>query len=123
MAIGHWLKNFTKWYFNPEIEGGGGGSSDFSTAQAVVINNLQYDAVPLGVAHLTTVPTEATMPIITVQPVETSNITVALYKNTALCLILAESAPIQNVSVSGNAEFVPDAGGVIITGDCTITIS
>lgn len=31
MAIGHWFKNFTKWYFNPDAEGGGGGSSDFST--------------------------------------------------------------------------------------------
>lgn len=103
--------------------GGGGGSSDFSAAEVVVTNNLQYDAVPLGVAHVTTYPTEATMPIFTAQPAETSNITVALYKNTTLCLILAESAPIQNVSVSGNAEFVPDAGGVIITGDCTITIS
>lgn len=23
MAIGHWFKNFTKWYFNPKNEGGG----------------------------------------------------------------------------------------------------
>lgn len=25
MAIGHWLKNFTKWYFDPGAESGGGG--------------------------------------------------------------------------------------------------
>ena len=29
MAIGHWLKNYMKWYFDPNCEsgGGGGGSS------------------------------------------------------------------------------------------------
>ena len=25
MAIGHWLKNYIKWYFDPNCESGGGG--------------------------------------------------------------------------------------------------
>ena len=59
MAIGHWLKNFTKWYFDPGAESGGGGGQSY-VAFNINNNGFQLDeirpggtiVVPAGIAIL-----------------------------------------------------------------------
>lgn len=46
MAIGHWLKNFTKWYFNPDAEGGGGGGDGYLGLHTATVN-ITYDTSEL----------------------------------------------------------------------------
>lgn len=92
----------------------GGGSSDFSTAQVTVVNNLPYD-VPAYIWGAFIVDDA----LVRLGEFEqgTSTKECVLYKN------LAPVGPdeYENVSVSGNAEL--DENDIFITGDCTITIS
>lgn len=122
MAIGHWLKNFTKWYFNPEIEGGGGGSSDFSAAQVTFLNSNE------NIAYSVNVPTlndeygvlqdyagiEYDMP---------HTCTIPLYKGKATIPIDSFSGVgrIAVPTLTGDITF--DGTAVIIEGDGTITFA
>lgn len=109
------------WYIN-NVEGGG-GSSDFSTAEVTVVNNTSYDGV-LGTGA--TVFEEngyyEGMPALTqaelyIEPNSTMTYTMALYKGNAI-LRLQNTAS----STSGNITQI-DGPLYMVTGDCTITIS
>lgn len=93
----------------------GGGSSDFSTATVTVINNS--DAPVQVNAPLAIVNGEYKFSgfFELVEP-GTEILNVVLYFGECTSLV-NES----NISVSGNAEL--DDGYVVVTGDCTITIS
>ena len=92
-----------------------GGSSDFSTAQVTVVNNLPHDipATVLGAFIVNDALTRAAE-----FEHGTSTKECVLYKN------LADVYPddYDTVSVSGNAT-IDEYNIVFITGDCTITIS
>ena len=94
--------------------GGGGGSSDFSTAEVTVnANTQQFEfLVPLineKFGYLGAYDN--------INPSESETLTVCLYKGKALTQFLTDGV----VSVSGNAQL--NNNQILITGDCTITIS
>lgn len=95
---------------------GGGGSSDFSTAEVTVVNNTG-DAI--STANMIRI-SDGYIADAGVINAGTDNITAVLYKNTARWMISTGT-----VTATGNAtiETSPRGTGVIITGDCTITIS
>lgn len=101
---------------------GGGGSSDFSTAQVTVVNNSQSDAFNFIMAvTMTNGGISATTGLALGTPVgETEVFNVALYKGNAH--IQFESDEHLVITTSGN---ISDLGGgnYMVTGDCTITIS
>ena len=100
-----------------KIENSGGGSSDFSTANVTVENMTPPNALyaPLvsddGDARYFTLP-------------GATNATVILHNGEAQAAVhnFMTGARVSDVEASGSAR-VDDDGYVIITGDCTITIS
>lgn len=96
---------------------GGGGSSDFSTAEVTVVNNLPYD-VPATV--LGAFIDNDALTRLTEFEHGTSTKECVLYKN--LADVYPDVEENENVSVSGNAT-IDEYNIVFITGDCTITIS
>lgn len=99
----------------PKTGGGGGGSSDFSTAEVTVINN-------------TNAPVKVNAPLVIVNgEYKFSDFSTLVEPGTVILnvvLYFGEGTSFVdegNVSVSGDAEL--DEGYIIITGDCTITIS
>lgn len=123
MAIGHWLKNFTKWYFDPDIEGGsgeGGGSSDFRTAPVTVINNASGEVTFDGALYIVE-DEDFLLPNLTVTGGETITCTAVLYKNEAHWFVSDHVVAAVGYATTQTSPF----GGteIIITGDCTITIS
>ena len=98
---------------------GGGGSSDFSTAEisiSAAVPGVQCSVVS---PHIITTPFD----MLVADPKNYSNgdiVTVALYKGKAS--ISASVVGMGNITVSGDIESM---GGnyYLITGDCTITIS
>ena len=145
MAIGHWLKNFTKWYFDPGAEpGGGGGSSDLSTATVTVNYNFQEqeqlpDLTFIGLDGNAWNDENQEMTAIFkiddkwnvsgsyMVPSPTGSYdreVLFLYENNKHCTMQCDALPV-TFSVTGNASVVEGEYGqlVDITGDCTITIS
>ena len=102
---------------NVNVEGGG-GSSDFSTAEVTVINNT---GELIDGRYVSVVDT----PISTVRPMNTLSFNssrtyiVPLYKGS--CNWAFDGTA--NVSVSGDIEWNSENRTALITGDCTITIS
>ena len=107
--------------------GGGGGSSDFSTAQVTIINNTAGDIfnvfIPsiceeneLGEGSPALLYNKLSMDI----PQGESIYEVPMYKGFTLCvnLLFTDDA---TVTTSGN--IVYEDGEASITGDCTITIN
>lgn len=96
-----------------EGEGGGGGSSDFSTAEVTVNAGKQFEFnVPLindEFGYLGSYDN--------INPGDSETLTIGLYKGKALTRFLTDGV----VSVSGNAQLNNEQ--ILITGDCTITIS
>ena len=93
---------------------GGGGSSDFSTAEVTVnANTQQFEFfVPLineKFGYLGAYDN--------IFPSESETLTVGLYKGKAVTRFYTSGV----VSVSGNAQLMNEQ--ILITGDCTITIS
>ena len=98
-----------------------GGSSDFSTAQMMIINNTEYfvtfpspqclEENALGSGS----PAMIYLYADRIEPATTKTIKAPLYKG-GLYLISTNAT-----SVSGNATLMND--DVLVTGDCTITIS
>lgn len=43
MAIGHWLKNYMKWYFDPNCESGGGGEVDPNVGTFTIVGDKMAD--------------------------------------------------------------------------------
>lgn len=107
---------------NVNVEGGG-GESDFSTAQVTVNSSTSlmyklclsnyYDYENTGII----------IPEIASGNIDTSiTLNAVLYKGQAMCIFTPLSANTPNISVSGNIQNV-ELMTYIITGDCTITIS
>lgn len=95
-------------------EYGGGGSSDFSTAEVTVINTTSNHVAASVVAVMDT-PISAIVPFNTIERNSNRSYIVPLYKG--LCCWQIDVS----VSVSGNISY--KNGYVNITGDGTITIS
>lgn len=105
------------------IANAGGGSSDFSTAQVTIVNSTEN----LGIELVLPVCMEenamgqgspACIQPYNSVPLGTYNVSVAMYKGTALGIIMTP-----NVNVSTTGAVIFNNGRLIITGDCTITIS
>jgi len=96
--------------------GGGGGSSDFSAANVTVVASSMYfyDNCPCAVDS-----EEINACFGMAQPTGPTTIyTVPLYKGKC---VWAPSDGVENVTVSGDATLTETS--ILITGDCTITIS
>ena len=98
--------------------GGGGGSSDFSTAEVTFINNT-YDPVQVSIPFINgnySYGQETDEGSFVSSGTSTKSVIV--YKNGAVVGVFGKGLDVQ---VSGSATYEePD---IIITGDCTITIS
>ena len=101
---------------------GGGGSSDFSTAEVTIQITTENPDVYIAIPAIATSPTD----MILNQQYNTLNsstaqiLTVPLYKGTLA--VTGNSASEISVNVSGSVQQV-GALDFLITGDCTITIS
>lgn len=106
---------------NVNVEGGG-GSSDFSTAEVSIQITTETPDAYIAIPTIVTSPTD----MILNQQYNTLNsstaqiLTVPLYKGTLA--VTGNSAGEISVNVSGSVEKVGTLD-FIITGDCTITIS
>lgn len=110
-------------------EGGGGGSSDFSTCTVVISNEVdiegQYDSVTVNIPNTydTEYPDDPQDPsssygYISVQKASPVTIEAILYKGTA-CGLFNDPA-LKFKVVSGDA--VAEGGYALISGDCTLEI-
>lgn len=88
---------------------GGGGSSDFSTAEVTLTNETPFG---LTLAHIDN--TTGISP----HMAQSGEYEVVLYKGKAEGVFMSPSG---NLSVTGNITY--NDGELVITGDCTITIS
>ena len=119
MAVGHWLKNFTKWYFNPDYEGGGGGgSSDFSTATVTVVNNdsSPFESMVVYIHYNDFFDKTELEFFVNVSAGETAELEVVLYKG-----VTSMDVSGHNVSATGSVSV--EGISAIVTGDCTITLT
>lgn len=102
------------------ITNAGGGSSDFSTATVTLVNNTDGYAV-LEFPKVASLPsgtyTTASSP--DGDPHATEEVVIALAEDGCVVLPVGITG---NIAVSGDAT-IGDRGMIIITGDCTITIS
>lgn len=103
-------------------EGGGGGSSDFSTASVTLICNATNE-VTCGLAIVTEarppfVPQDTTESLLTLYDGDEFTYTAVLYKGRCRFTALNATA----LSGTGNVQDITQSDA-IITGDCTITIS
>ena len=99
---------------DPSVPGGGGGSSDFSTATMTIDGENYSDNVLIGVAYTSPDGSWGS-------PLESASgdsLTVILYQGKA-CVTLESDA---SFTTSGDIEFVEEPT-YLVTGDCTITIS
>ena len=101
--------------------GGGGGSSDFSTAEVTVINNCEQP-VQFMLPMTTDEPPEVLTPHWYIDSDTTGLFNAVLYKGTTIFTLYGDLQFITDISTTGSAVIDPDMG-IIITGDCTITIS
>lgn len=102
------------------FEGGGGGSSDFSTAQVTIVNNLANQNVEVIVAHIT-VDEDGLTYLTYANRQSTITIDVALYKGVsfgALGQIISE-----NVEITATGGIEMDETDFMVTSNGTITIS
>ena len=101
--------------------GGGGGSSDFSTAQVTFVSQLDEwycsPIIPFLYDNDEWLGTCVLADNSVMNSENLSPYTAVLYKGVCKGSIYTE----QSVSVSGDATF--NDGAIVITGDCTITIS
>ena len=101
------------------VASGGGGSSDFSTAQVTVVNNTIDPISGIYVCVNDGAPFSAVVPRNTFfTGSEACN--VPLYKGVCYWAITDNYV---TVSVSGDVEWDSEYGALLITGDGTITIS
>lgn len=100
---------------------GGGGSSDFSTAEVTfsMVNTGNLASMPLVVTTESGSPFDALLP--TKREVEDGAYTIALYKGKAVVEIEVGALG-DTISTSGAIELL-ESGIYLVTGDCTITIS
>lgn len=101
------------------FEGGGGGSSDFSTAQMTVndsVDHIMYGAFAVGIVGPDDPPPTTTGKVYTD---EYDSFSVVMYKGMAA----VEFEIDEQTTISATGSATVDRNYVIITGDCNITIS
>lgn len=96
-------------------------ANDFSTAQ-VTINNTSSSMMDLPICCLNESNGGAVVTPYTSQSGESETVTVAIYKIAMVGFVVFDVFR-SRISVSGNAEYDSASGQLVITGDCTITIS
>ena len=98
---------------------GGGGSSDFSTAEVTVTNNNAS-----AVQYMTTnISNNALTPDSIIEGNTSGTVIVVLYKGQSdLGLLLINGVPIESPTLTGDIS-LDEFSDVIVTGDGTITIS
>lgn len=97
--------------------GGGGGGGDLSTANVTLTFNTSTYILAGACFDAGEIP--GLVPMIQ----ETGNYKIALYKSKSIVFDLgALMGQTHTITVTGNAT-VLEAGMVLVTGDCTITIS
>ena len=111
---------------NGEEYGGGGGSSDFSTAEVTMINNT-VDLYNLSV-EVPCVLNKEELLIGTAfpDPESDNNIEVVIYKSTPSYALITGVPSGHTFTCTGSVRIASSAGGAFtfeITGDGTITIS
>ena len=104
---------------NVNVEGGG-GSSDFSTAEVSISAALPGVQCSVVSPHIITTPFD----MLVADPKNYSNgdiVTVALYKGKA-SISASVAGGVGSITVSGDIESM-GGGYYLVSGDCTITIS
>ena len=108
---------------------GGGGSSDFSTAEVTIINNKEWH-IQAADCPVALVEDEMLFGGFSVNPNSQSVFDVIIYKGYAHILEIMTGASLDTpidleteASLSGNAVYNAEDELIDITGDCTITIS
>lgn len=96
---------------NGEDAGGGGGSSDFSTAE-VTLSTSGFGSLPI--ASILDDKIDTTVPFFI------ESFEAILYKGSQVC---DTSEITGTITVSGDAVYDSDEQTITITGDCNITIS
>lgn len=111
------IKHLNMWLGEQltEGEGGGGGSSDFSTAE-VTINSADGVNPPIAVAGMPRVEADCISSEVQMQETTSATYVVPLYKGKIVTVLLY----LDIVSYTGNITF--DEEVFTITGDCTITV-
>ena len=104
---------------------GGGGSSDFSTAEVTVIND-SANGYNISTPFINTEDEELVYTGTFISSSSTMVLNVILYKGSNMTVITdtteyADPVPENNVSMSGDVSY--DGSSFMVTGDCTITIS
>lgn len=103
---------------------GGGGSSDFSTAQVTIVNNYSSEFIIEMAVAMSEEGMDASLGTLTAGRIDTGMVAnVILYKGSAGAII--DSFPLDappTIVTSGNIQNMED-NAYLITGDCTITIS
>lgn len=106
--------------------GGGGGSSDMGVAAVTLVNN-STDSIFLDMPMVRVIPHDSLGSVTisgtaTGDPQTTEEINVAIAKQGCVVPIVGVS---QTFSLDGNASLVGEGlnRGILITGDCTITVS
>lgn len=102
------------------VSGGGGGSSDFTTATVTFANNTSPSMVPFR-AYIA-IPEVTEFGIASVV-VDSGEYTIALYKGCTFGGVVAPNVSSIDVTTTGDATWDSDNSYLTITGDCTITIS
>lgn len=107
---------------NGEEAGGGGGSSDFSAAEVTVVGSDVESSMPRCV-YEPEAPVNYYLDAIGESILEPGIYTTVLYKGCLICK-LVNIAVDKSISLSGNCQWLDEEEGLlVITGDCTITIS
>lgn len=103
---------------------GGGGSSDFSTAEVTIVNTYSSDFMIQMAIMKSEEGIEATLGMLSNWQIDSGMIAnVILYKGTAGAMI--DGFPLDappTIATSGNIQNM-EGHSYLITGDCTITIS
>lgn len=107
---------------NGQEYGGGGGSSEFSTANVRFVCTVE-EGVTVDVINSAYLDNNRMLTNLQLYGGFDYTIPTVLYKSTAPLGFSAQGGEIININVTGNATIDPDYGFVIVTGDCTITIS
>ena len=103
---------------NVNVEGGG-GSSDFSTAEVTISTTKEDVIIVRGCITVDEEGYVASVPNISVDSETPSTVNFILYKGTAFATI--DNGDLYNIETTG--DIVNDDGDLYITGDGTITIS
>lgn len=105
--------------------GGGGGSSDFSTAEVTITSDTDSLSKVLFCSAMEdpTIPMKALVPMNNYQ--RNMNVTIALYGGLGIMTFAPTVSDPNNftISTTGDCEYNAEGGGIFVTGDGTIAIT